>query len=356
MGATAKGGKVHVPDYGPVASAMQSSAQLYADTSREQLAWAKEQYGKDREVSDRVINTLLPQMQAQGDAAAADRKRYVEKYQPLEDQQIADAQSYASPDRMELEAGRAGAGVASQFDAQRQAAQAQLESFGIDPSQTRAAALDLGTRVAQAAAGAGAQNQSRLNTENTGRALRGEAINVGKGYPGQVAQSYATSQNAGNSAVSNGLNTTGSGAGSMGTGAQWGGLNSSVLGSWGGQTAGMAGNAINANTARYGQFASMVGSAVGGMTSLGTAALMAKKDGGPIPHDPEDPEGNKDRVAIRVSGDEFVIPASVVRAKGTDFFERLIMQVGKKGDAEAAAQRRQTGSAGGQRAPAMQGV
>lgn len=353
---SAKGGKVQAPDYSAIAQASERAAQLSADVSREQLAWAKEQYGRDRQVTDQVLSTLLPAMQSEADAAVADRKRYVDKYQPLEDEAIADAKSFASPERQELEAGRAGAAVASSFDAQRRAAQARLESFGIDPTQTRAAALDIGTRTAQAAMTAGAENDARLQTEAVGRGMRDNAINTGKGYSAQIASAYNTSANAGNSAVGNTNATTGMGAQTMGTGAQWAGLQNQTLGQWGNQVAGLQQAAWNTNTARYGQMSSLIGSAIGGATSLAGAGMMGRAQGGPIPHDPGDPGGDQDRMAIRVSGDEFVIPASVVRAKGTDFFDRLIAQVGKKEDQQAAKHRLRTGQPGGERMPALQGV
>ena len=43
-----------------------------------------------------------------------------------------------------------------------------------------------------------AESMDRIQqVENTGRALRGEAINLGRGYQSQIAQAYATSQQAG---------------------------------------------------------------------------------------------------------------------------------------------------------------
>lgn len=353
---SAKGGKVQAPDYGPIAAASERAAEISAQVSREQLAWAREQYDRDRGVTDQVINTLLPGMKAESDAAVEDRARYKSTFQPLENELIADAKGYASPDRIEQEAGRAGAAVASQFDAARTAAQAKLESFGVDPTQTRASALDIGTRTAQAAATAGAENESRINTENTGRALRGEAINIGKGYPGQIAQAYSTAQNAGNGAVAGGNSTTQTGANTMGTGLGWGQNQAGILGNSGSQIAGLTQGAWNTNTARYGQMSSFLGAVAGGLTSAGTMAMMARARGGPIPHDPQDPQGDQDRMAIRVSGDEFVIPASVVRAKGTDFFDHLIKRYGKDADKQAADHRLQTGAPGGERAPAIQGT
>jgi hypothetical protein len=71
---------------------------------------------------------------------------------------LQEAQDYATPARREMEAGAAMADVTNQFDLARQAAQDRLESFGIDPSQVRSGALDISSRVSEAAARAGAGN------------------------------------------------------------------------------------------------------------------------------------------------------------------------------------------------------
>ena len=93
--------------------------------------------------------------------------------------------------------------------------------------------MDLQSRVAEAAAQSSAGNQARDKTEAVGRALRSEAINVGKGYPGQIAQSYGTAMNSGNQGVNTGLSTTASGAQTMGTPTQWQGLGNQSTSTWG---------------------------------------------------------------------------------------------------------------------------
>jgi hypothetical protein len=107
------------------------------------------------------------------------------------------------------------ADVKNSFQAARTNALGQLESYGIDPSQTRFGALDLSTRIAEAAATAAAGTQSRLNTEATGLALQGEAIKTGRGYAPDIAQAYASSTNAGGSGLNYANQTFGTGAKAM---------------------------------------------------------------------------------------------------------------------------------------------
>ena len=78
----------------------------------------------------------------------------------------------------------------------------------------------------QAAAG----NAARTRVEDTGRALRAEAINIGRGMPSQVAQSYGQTLSAGNSAMGNMNATAGQGGNLMGTGSRWGGMGGNQLG------------------------------------------------------------------------------------------------------------------------------
>src|SRR6478752_4651651 len=87
------------PNYAPVAAASERAAELSYQASQEQLAWAKEQYNRDKEVSDRVVNAQIESQRQQDAAAAADRARYASVYQPLEDDLVAEAKSYDSAER-----------------------------------------------------------------------------------------------------------------------------------------------------------------------------------------------------------------------------------------------------------------
>lgn len=232
-----KGDAPAAPDYTPVAQSSVEAAKIQAQTSQDQLDWAKQQYADQAPQTQKFMSAMTGQTDAQTANAAADRQRYQSIYQPTEDKFVQEANNWNSPDRAAQASGAAMADVATQMGAARNAATANLESFGIDPSQTRYAALDLGSRVQQAASQAAAGTQSRLNTEATGLALQGEAINIGKGYPGQIAQSYAGATTAGQSGITAGLNTSSTYGNLMGTATQWGGLSNN--------SNGMAVNALN---------------------------------------------------------------------------------------------------------------
>lgn len=339
------------PDYGPLAEASKESAQYAYQLAQEQQAWAKQVYEENKVVSDEVVDFALGQMERQDQWAQADRARYESIYQPLEEQLAKEAEDYSTLERQEMEAGKAEADVAQQFDQARQAAQDRLESFGVDPSQTRAGALDLQTRIAEAAAQSSAGNQARTQTENIGRALRSEAINVGKGYPGQIAGSAAGAGQSGNQAVNTGLAQTASGAQTQGTGYQWQGLGNQGVGQWGNILNAGFNNALDKYKAE-----SQASSGIGGF--LGTIAPIAGKaafpgffqEGGAIPDPmaeggvPVPEEASPSSGAIpddvdatmpnggpaQLNAGEFIVPKDVVSWLGEKGMQQVILKARKE--------------------------
>ncbi|KKK95029.1 hypothetical protein LCGC14_2676890, partial [marine sediment metagenome] len=185
------------PDLGPMAEASTEVARIAQETQREQLAWAREQDTMNRATLQTVLDVQLPAMQDQFENAREDRERWENVFRPLEDQFIAEAQAYDTPERREEYRARATAGVTQAFDASRRNALQRLEGYGIDPSESRSQALDIGVRTAQAAATAGAASQSDVRVEERGRQLRGQAIQLGRGLPGQVGAQYSGAVGAG---------------------------------------------------------------------------------------------------------------------------------------------------------------
>lgn len=360
------------PNYAPIAAAASEQTALSREIaqeqlaiSREHLAWAKETYTQDNALTDRIVEDFLRVSATNEATAAKDRARYEDIYQPLEDSLAEEAADYSSPERREMEMGRAVAGVDQQFEAARQAAIRNLEGFGINPGSTRYAALDIGVRAQAAAAKAAAANQAGQAVDATGRALRSEAINVGRGYPGQIAGQYGTALQAGNSSGALNLNTTASGANTMGTGAQWGGLSNqssgvgvSALGAWGntlntGYQNQMAQFKANQEASSgWGSALGLVAGAGLGFMGLPTASVGGKLlgfneggavevDGGAVPSQVS-PSGGKavDDVPARVSVGEFIVPTDVVNWYGQKHFYKLI----EKADEEREGMKQQTGA------------
>lgn len=217
------------PNYAPIAESSEKAAQLNFDLGQQQLDWARDQFAQTQAQQEQFRPYIQDYLTTQTAAAQADSANaqenqqrgqdyysfYNSTYKPIEQGFAQTALNYASPERAEQRAGMAMADVSNQFEAQRKTALASLESYGIDPSQTRYGALDLSSRIAQAAATAAAGTQSHLNTEATGLALQGEAINTGRGYASNISQAYSTSTNAGNAGSQAGY--LGAQAGYLGT-------------------------------------------------------------------------------------------------------------------------------------------
>jgi hypothetical protein len=218
------------PDYTPIANSDVQAAQIDAQTQAQQLAWAKQEFNTTNAEAQPILAAEANQQNAQTQIAQQQENVYNSTYLPIEQQFASQATNYDNADNANQQAGAADAQVATQFDASRASALSSLESYGIDPSQTRFAALDMGTQVQQAAATAAAGTQSRLNTQMEGLSLEGNAINTGRGYASNVAQSYAGALNAGNSAVQGGINESLSGNTLMGNPTSYGALSQSAYG------------------------------------------------------------------------------------------------------------------------------
>lgn len=333
------------PDYSPLAKASEESSKYAYELAKRQQDWAEKVYTENKGVSDTVIDAALGWMDKQSAWADADRARYEQIFQPLEEQLAKEAQDYTTPERLESEAGKAEADVAQQFEQARRTSSERLEAYGVDPSQTRQGAMDLGTRVAEAAAQASAGNQARWHAEDVGRALRSEAINVGKGYPGQIASSVAGSGQSGNQAANTGLAQTASGAQTMGTGQSWNAQGNQALAGWGNILNQGFSNKMSAWDAKQ-QQQSGWGEAIGGIAGLAGGFLF--DEGGVIPDeegqyiDPSmSPSGGQavDDVPAEVTdtgqpaalnAGEFVIPEDVVSWLGEKGIQQLIMKARKE--------------------------
>lgn len=214
------------PNYAPIAAADQQQANQEFQLGQEQLDFGKQQFAATEPYAQAYLTQQIASSSAEASNAQQAQQFYRDTYQPIEKQFADQAANYNTPANASQKAGNAMADVASTFDANRAASLSSLESYGIDPSQTRYGALDLGTRISQAAATAAAGTQSRLNTEATGMALQGEAINTGRGYASNVANAYGTATNAGLGGINAANSTTTTGVNSMGSPGSYMGLSS----------------------------------------------------------------------------------------------------------------------------------
>lgn len=355
------------PDYEAMAAANKEIAEMQLVFAREQQAWAEGVWAEQKDLLQQVVGPQVEKMRqqleqagidrewymenirpleeavfrTQAEGAVKDRQRYEEIYQPLEENLVREFQRYDTPARREQQRASAIADVTQAFDAQRENAARQLESYGVDPSQTRYQALDSEMRTREAAAQAGAANMATQNTEAMGRALRSEALNIGRGYPSNVAGAYGQTLQAAQgypgqalAAGQQGLAAGNAAIGNFATGAGVGqsarmSPNAYLQGA--GQNMAWAGNTLNQGYANEvdawkaeqanNPFNTILGAAAG----AGSSKLMSLfAEGGEV-RGPGGPKG--DAIPARVSDGEYVVPEEVVRRKGTEFFDKLTQRV-----------------------------
>lgn len=327
------------PDYSELAEASKLQAELNYKLGQEQLAWAREQYAKDSEFYSKIVDGYMSDSEYNRANAEKDREFYETFFQPLEQELAEEAKNYDTPERREREMGGAQAAIAEQFDIQRENAQRELEAYGIDPTSTRYGALDIGMRTAQAASQAAAGTAANNRVEDTARALRGEAINVGRGYPSQVAQGFGTASQAAAGAGGTVGQATQIGGQTMGTATQYlGGANQSI-GTWGNILNTSYQNQLDHHKA---QSSTGIGGVLGLIGGFGMRR-MGFEDGGVVPEPGQEQYGGPvtegmspsrgevvDDVPAQLNAGEFVIPDDVVSWYGEKHMYGLIEKANKE--------------------------
>jgi hypothetical protein len=174
-----------------VASAMAN--QLYS--------WAGQEYAKTSQVTDQTVNNFLNVSNQMLNFSNGLTDQYNNLFAPENAQLIKDANSYASPERMAVDMGMAGATQAQANKAAMDNATRALQAYGIDPSSGRYAALDKAAAVQNAANVAGAENMQRVQDIQMGQNLRSQAVQVGAQLPAAITNSANTAIQANTGAI-----------------------------------------------------------------------------------------------------------------------------------------------------------
>lgn len=216
----------YIPEYEPQLGFLQQYGNMAGDLANQQYNWASNQFDQNSDLTDQNVNRYLTQHDLASQSAQRDYQNYNDVYNPAIGSLTDDWQSYTSPERVESEMGRSQAGVADNFGAQRRNAERDLQSYGLNPGDARYQGAEAASRTAQAAAEAGAGNQARLNTENTGRQLRGQALQEAHLLPNQQATEQNVSMQGVTGASNAAFGNTSLGALTLGTGRDY--LNAGV--------------------------------------------------------------------------------------------------------------------------------
>ena len=346
------GSASHAP---PPPDTTQYSDQASADsgTMRDwaQSMWdsGQEEMGRINEYAQGFMGMTLPAAAEMFSWAATQRDRFNEYVMPQMESLFSEAELYASKGEEDRQRGAAIQDVKSATEAQRAAQLRKLEGYGVDPSDTRYAAMDKQGGIAEAALSALAANQAGERTKQVGRDLRSEAINVGTGFLTDANASAVNAANIGMTGANVGAQAANTGIalqqGALPYMAGAGGANQTAAGivdtSYGRDLDSAidrraAESADASGLAGLGKFAGTVMSLYPPTAALGAGlTAMTAAEGGPVKvlpvpayaeggqvHGPGGP--TDDAGAIRISDGEYIIPADVVMRVGSNHFDKLI--------------------------------
>lgn len=148
------------------------------------------------EIGEDYLDFMRGQARITNEWADEDRARYKEVFEPLQGRFIAESMEYDTPLRRTQEATAAQADVQQQASIARATSERDAMAKGIDPRSGRYAdtrrRMDMDTALATAGAG----NIARRRVEDTGRALRADAVNMGSGFAVNPATSISISNGA----------------------------------------------------------------------------------------------------------------------------------------------------------------
>ena len=337
-------------------------AELQAEASREQLAFAKEQWGL---YTEKVMPLELEAMELGISAqelalqrGELDFELYQDYYAPVQKMMADTAMEGPDYDRY---TGRAAAEVDKQFDVQRGMQQRGMERAGVRPDSGRYQDADRQMDMAQAATRAASVNDATNYAEDT--AFNRQAVFLGR-QPGASAPSQTSSMPGLNpSAVASIMGSANAGLGSAAS------TNANLAPMYGNNAANTMQAGINSAYNLYKMWPQQTNTAptmnTTGNTSFGFGAVDFSSSnpwanpnvGGPrqFAHGGVVPPGyanggmipgpNGMRMAAggrpgvdqipatmngmqpaRINSGEVVIPADVVSRKGTEFFEKLVAQ------------------------------
>lgn len=248
-----------------------------ADLGQQYLDFAKDQFKVGTALQQDLANTAKQVSNSFLQQSAQDRSRWETVFKPMEDAFVTQASTYDSEERQNEAASKAKADVEQEAAIERGTAQRRAEAAGISPASGRFAGIERAVGLGTTLGTVDAQNRARQTVRDTGTALRGQAINLGRNLPMQSMQLAQGGLSAAGVPLSGVLSTQGIvqpgySAAITGAGAEANTLNSlykTDVDTWG---TGLKYDAANA--AGIGQFA---GSALGALTGSGSANSILGK-------------------------------------------------------------------------------
>lgn len=189
------------PNIKKAANAQAATGTAWLNFSKDAYATAQQRQTGIDATAGAVSGAALGAQDTALTNAATDRARYENTFVPLQDQIINDAKNYDTPEAQAAAAAAAGADTQSAIAGQRAATERQQASMGVNPNSGRFQGTQRASDLNSALAVAGAKNDARELTRNTGQALRMNAVGLGAALPGQAMAGTQLGLGAGSAAT-----------------------------------------------------------------------------------------------------------------------------------------------------------
>ena len=189
------------PDYGPVARASTEAAQIMAGLGREQLDFARQQYGEMAPLARRVSESMISAQDEQTRQARDYYEDYRTTFRPVEQGLVQDVEEFNTDAFREQLARQAAAEAGRAFGTTQQASERAMASMGVNPASGRFAGMQAQNQLGLAASRAGAMTGARERAEQMGYARRLDVTGLGRGLPGLSTAAYSGASGAGASGI-----------------------------------------------------------------------------------------------------------------------------------------------------------
>lgn len=195
------GGKsAPAPNYAPVAQASSEAARIMGGLGREQMAFARQQYG---EMAPLLRGIAERQAQAQDEQMrqAQDYYQYMQStIRPAERRAAQQAMEFNTEAYRNQLAAQAAADAGRAFTQTQQASQRAMAGMGINPSSGRFASMQNQMNLGLAAQRAGAMTGTRQQAQQMGYARLLDVSGLGRNLPGASSAAYGGATGAGSAA------------------------------------------------------------------------------------------------------------------------------------------------------------
>jgi len=266
------------PDYGPIANASKEAAEIMAGLGREQLAFARQQYGEMAPLARQIADQQMASQNELMDMARADRQYQIETFRPVERGLVADAERFSTEGFREQQAREAAAAAGRAFGITQDASMRAMASRGINPVSGAGMALQTQGNLGLAAQRAGAMTGARNQAEQLGFARRMDVTGLGRGLGGAALGAYGAATGAGSAAQGTAMAPGGQYMQGMAQGATTIGSGQQMLLGGLGNILNTQGSVYNASMNQSDPVMGLIGTGIGAYGALAPSDRRLKQD------------------------------------------------------------------------------